>query len=76
MVVIPVRVVTDSATGTAGRPVRFAIRDRLFQVSELVDTWYGPDHTYYKLVADDGNSYIIRHDLEEGAWELVQMEVL
>lgn len=42
-------------------------------VEEVVDQWYGPDHAFYKLRADDGNLYIVRHQtsVPEGEWELV-----
>jgi hypothetical protein len=43
---------------------------------EVVDSWHGADHAYYKLIADDGNLYVIKHDMDEDAWELVQMEVI
>jgi hypothetical protein len=30
----------------------------------------------YKLIADDGILYIIKHDMEADLWELVQLDVL
>jgi hypothetical protein len=56
------------------RPVAFTLLDRTFQVREVVDQWWGSDHTYCKLIADDGNVYVIRRDLENDTWELVLME--
>ncbi len=55
-------------------PVAFTLLDRTFRVREVVDQWWGSDHTYCKLVADDGNIYVIRHDLESDVWEMVLME--
>lgn len=56
------------------RPVSFAIKGRTFAVRELIDRWYGEGHDYFKLRADDGFIYIIRHDRGADEWELVMME--
>jgi hypothetical protein len=53
------------------RPERFTLRNRVIEVAEVVDQWYGPDHRYFKLKGDDGNSYILRHDETGGRWELI-----
>jgi hypothetical protein len=55
-------------------PVCFILRERTFRITEILDSWHGADHTYFKLVADDGNRYVIRHDLNDNAWELIMME--
>ena len=39
-------------------------------VEEVLDAWLGPDHRYFKLKGDDGDTYIIRQDTTTGAWEL------
>lgn len=55
------------------RPVRFRLDDREYLVEEILDEWYGPDHHFFKLRADDSNFYILRQgtSLSEGEWELV-----
>jgi len=55
------------------KPVRFQLRDREYMVEEVVDQWYGPEHQFFKLRADDGNLYILRHQtsVPNGEWELV-----
>ena len=58
------------------RPASFSLGDRNFLVREVTDRWYGADHTYVKLLADDGNIYILRHDLERDEWEIVLMDAL
>ncbi len=55
-------------------PVSFTLGERTFRVSGVIDRWHGADHAYYKVMADDGNLYILRHDQEEDAWEMVMME--
>ena len=43
------------------RPIRFHLNDRDYLVKEWLDQWYGPDDAYFKVRADDGNFYILRH---------------
>jgi len=74
MVKISLKVETYSGYKADERPVSFTLLNRRFQVREIVDQWYGVDHTYYKLIADDSNLYIIRHDKEADEWEMVMME--
>ncbi len=51
------------------RPVRFRLGERDYAVEEIVDQWYGPAETFFKLKADDGNLYILRHGPGD-AWSL------
>jgi hypothetical protein len=41
-------------------------------VEEVLDHWYGPSDTYFKVRADDGNLYILRRDTSapDGPWHL------
>jgi hypothetical protein len=52
-------------------PRRFFIGQRAIAVSEIVDRWLEPSHSYFKLRGDDGGIYILRHDGASGAWELI-----
>lgn len=56
------------------RPVSFRIRERVFEVKEILDRWYGEDHDYFKLRADDDHTYLIRYDRKSDEWELLMME--
>lgn len=54
------------------RPVRFEIGEQVRMVEELLDQWYGPNDSFFKVRADDGNLYILRRDgsTPEGTWTL------
>jgi hypothetical protein len=63
------------------RPLRFSIvassetdptipPPRVHEVNEVLDQWYGPDYQCFKVLADDGNLYILRHDHDEDVWTL------
>lgn len=64
----------DAGPDGDDRPEAFSLGDRVFRVGELIDAWHGADHTYVKLLADDGNLYVLRHDRLTDAWEMVLME--
>jgi hypothetical protein len=51
-------------------PTRLFIGERTIELAELLDRWPGSDHTYLKLRAEDGATFILRHDFVGGTWEL------
>lgn len=65
--------VTVETQGTAGgerEPVCFAIGARVLRVREVIDRWPAQEYTYFKLEADDGARYILRHTVATGEWEM------
>ena len=52
------------------RPVRFRTDDRDYMVEEIIDQWYGPDDSFYKVCADDRNLYLLRHHTSSGTWSV------
>jgi hypothetical protein len=55
------------------RPLRFhsSQKDsRIFEVMEVLDQWYGVGYRCFKVLADDGNIYILRHKEKEDEWVL------
>ena len=56
------------------RPARFELGERSLEVRGIIDRWYGPDYEYFKIRADDGNSYILKYDGRMDSWELEYFE--
>jgi hypothetical protein len=52
------------------RPLRFVLRGREFQVEELDGQWYSPAAIYFRVRANDGNFYVLRHDEVQDSWTL------
>lgn len=52
------------------RPLRFTLRGRVFEVCDVEDRWYSPDAIYFRVVADDGNFYVLRHSEPQDTWTL------
>ncbi len=55
------------------RPLRFRSRSkgsRTFEVLEVLDRWYGIGYRCFRVRADDGNLYVLRHNEREDEWVL------
>ena len=55
------------------RPVRFCLDGHEYLVAEVLDQWYGPEDIFYKVRADEGGLYVLRHQTStpDGIWDLV-----
>ena len=62
----------DCYSGYRGEetPRRLWLDKRLIEIREVVDRWLDPGHRYFKVVGDDGSTYILRHDSETYEWGL------
>ena len=52
------------------KPRSFTFKDKEYQVKEILDSWFGPDYTYFKLKADDENIYILKYNEKRDEWKL------
>lgn len=52
------------------RPLRFRLGERWLTVEEVMDRWYDPDAVYFRVRADDGSTYVLRHVEGGGLWTL------
>jgi len=52
------------------RPLRFTLSGRPYEVADVDDQWYSPDAKYFRVRADDGNLYVLRHEEQQDLWTL------
>jgi hypothetical protein len=52
------------------RPLRFTVRGRTYEVAEVDDQWYSPEARYFRVRANDGNLYVLRHNERCDVWTL------
>lgn len=66
------RVETYSGYKADERPLRFWLGGRSYEVREVLDRWYGPGDTWFRVRAEDGCHYVLRHRHfgEEDFWSL------
>jgi len=52
------------------RPRVIHLDQKTLTVLEIKDRWYGPDHSYFKVLADDGKTYMLRYDFKSDQWAI------
>lgn len=63
-----IRVWTYSGYKANERPVRFSLGRKELAVKEILDRWYGEALDYFKVLADDAETYLLTWDREADAW--------
>jgi hypothetical protein len=53
-------------------PRRFLLAGGWQEVDEVLDRWLAPDHRYFRIRGADGETYVLRHDVESERWELLR----
>ena len=51
-------------------PLALRFGERRVAVRAVVDRWYSPAQRWFKVEAEDGDIYIVRHDEPSGRWDL------
>jgi len=65
-----VRVETYSGFKADERPIRLRLGERVLDVIEIEDRWYSPGETYFRVLASDGDRYVLRHIEAQDSWTL------
>jgi hypothetical protein len=52
------------------RPLRFILRRHSFEIKEVEDQWYSPGAIYFRVRAEDGDYFVLRHDEAQDVWSL------
>lgn len=66
-----IKVECESAGKNEGNPIRFVMGSRTVEVEQLVDRWYGENASYFRVLGNDENLYILKGPMAEGDWDLV-----
>lgn len=67
---ITVQVACYSGFRADERPLRLVLGGRSIEVASVEDKWYSPGATYFRVVAADGDRYVLRHDDAQDVWRL------
>ena len=52
------------------RPLSIVLDSRRLKVIHITDRWYGEEHDYFKVLADDGAEYVLRWHRTRDFWSL------
>jgi len=76
MVRSPVKIEVAAYSGYKAneRPLYFTLWQIKLGVVEVLDRWYGEEHDYFKILADDGKVYLICWHRIEDSWFLVKTQ--
>jgi len=66
-----VRVECYSGYKAEERPVRIVFEARSIEIAEVEDRWYSPGATYFRVLAESGDRYVLRRDDAQDAWSLM-----
>ena len=65
-----IEVIAYSGYRANERPLRIIVDDRTLEVKKVIDRWYGPEHDYFKLLAEDAKTYLVKWDRRLDEWYL------
>jgi len=64
------RVECSSSHQADQRPIKFWLGDTVLFIESVEDQWYGTEAVYFRVRADDGNTYVLGHDESTEDWTL------
>ena len=53
------------------RPVRLHFRARALEIVETEDRWYAPGATFFRVLVEGGERYVLRHEEAQDVWSLI-----
>ena len=65
-----VRAETYSGFKADERPLRLHLGQRTLEVVAVEDRWYSPGETYFRVLTEDGDRYVLRHIEAQDVWSL------
>lgn len=65
-----VRVECYSGYKADERPTRIVFETRTLEVTEVEDRWHSPGATYFRVLVESGERYVLRRDDAQDVWTL------
>src|SRR5262252_2113939 len=67
---LPIHVDAYSGYKANGRPRQFTLDEEIYEIGAVLDQWYEPSATYFKVRSMEGKTYLLRYDEEADEWTL------
>ena len=67
---LPIHVDAYSGYRANERPRQFTLDDEIYEIVSVLDQWYQPYATYFKVRSIEGKTYLLRYDEETDEWTL------
>lgn len=65
-----VRVECYSGYKADERPMKLYLAGRSLQISAVEDRWYAPGATFFRVLVEGGDRYVLRHEEGQDIWSL------
>ena len=52
------------------RPVKLQIGDEMLEIADVEDRWYSPGATYFRVLMQNGERYVLRREDAQDVWTL------
>jgi hypothetical protein len=67
---LPIHVDAYSGYKANERPRQFTLDEEIYEIDTVLDQWYEPTATYFKVQTVEGKTYLLRYDEERAEWTL------
>src|SRR5262249_24209408 len=67
---LPLHVTAYSGYKANERPRDFTVDEDLYDISAVLDQWYEPSASYFKVQRTEGKTYLLRYDEDTEEWTL------
>ena len=52
------------------KPLSFILDGKKLLIAKIINQWRSPGFNYFKVLADDGKTYLLKNYYQEGEWAL------
>ena len=66
----PVQVISYSGYKADESPRLLKIGDTLLNIAQIEDRWYSPGETFFRVLTQNGDRYLLRHVEAQDVWAL------
>jgi len=67
---LPIHVDAYSGHKANERPSQFVLDEEIYEIAAVLDQWYEPSATYFKVQTTEGETYLLRYGEEADEWTL------
>src|SRR6059036_3950464 len=67
---LPIHVDEYSGHTANQRPPSFTLDEELYEIAAVLDQWYEPSATYFKVQSTERKTYLLRYDEPAEEWTL------
>src|SRR5215467_13575307 len=70
LMAVPIHVDAYSGYKANERPRQFVLDEEIYEIVAVLDQWYEPSATYFKVLSTEGKTYLLRYDEQADEWTL------